>query len=121
MLLLNYMTLEHSPSVRHEQSEKESIKSYANEAEKLAPKFERMETAVYQVLTNHKIKGVDRTMLFRKIIGEITRRNKAKKPTEPSADQMRDAYAHQMRQPRDTWDPDAEEEARKPLYPNEET
>lgn len=115
------MTLEHSPTYRREQPETNSIESYANETEKLAPKFERVEDAVYQVLTNHRIQGVDRVKLFRKIIGEISKRklrinNDLKILSEVlKEDARRDSIAHQLRQPPETYNTEAEEKTRKPL------
>jgi hypothetical protein len=117
------MVLEHSPSPRQEQFTDASVKLYATEAQGLAPKFERLTLAVYQILTNHHIQGSERNQWFEKIMSELNRREAEKQrqtppnsetPPEPSI-YIKDAYAHQLRQPHDTWDPDAVEEARKPL------
>jgi sRNA-binding protein len=108
-----------SPALVRETAEKRSLRLMADEAEKLAPRFERLSGAVYQALTNNRVQTADRDKLFGQIMRElrkreaIRRRSEEKRAAEekpkPLRDQRRayrDAYANQMRQPRDTWNPD---------------
>lgn len=115
-----------SPSLDRERAEDRSLRLLADETEKLAPRFERLANAAYQTLTNHRIEGAERTAQFGKIMTELRRREAVhKRADETRRDDMepgplriqpnayKDAYAHQMRQPPDTYDIDAEEEARR--------
>jgi len=114
-----------SPSLERERAEDRALRLMADEAEKLAPKFDRLANAVYQVLTNNRIGGAERTATFGKLMAELRRREAIRaRADQARRDAMepgpmriqpgayKDAYAHQMRQPPDTYDIDAEEEAR---------
>lgn len=111
-----------------ERGEDQKVRILTDEAVQLAPRFERVANAVYQALTNHRIQGPERGTLFRKIMSEIARRKAAsERADQRRRDEMepgplriqpgvyKDAMAHQMRQPRDAWDTDAEEEVRGPI------
>ncbi len=97
------------------------MSAMAKEALQLAPKFKKLPDAVFQVLTNHHIQDLkDRTRLFGEIMREIQNR-KPKKTTEHGSvpksnsgfvvtpDVLRDARRHELTQPRDAWDPRADE------------
>lgn len=111
--------------------EMQSLKKLVDESLALAPKFERLPLAVYRVLDNHGYKGPDRTRMYTAIMAEMTKRSQAKaksirearqielatpsKPTtgpnqvsdfKVTAAVLRDARAHELRQPRSTYDPD---------------
>ncbi len=96
------------------------LRTLTNEACQLASRFERFPLAVFQVLDNHHIQDSERTRLFGVIMKEVAKRKKSKKipsigTEEKELDEevardknermLRDAYAHQMRQPPSTWDP----------------
>ncbi len=115
----------HSPSLEHERAENRSLRLMADEAEKLVPRFTRPGLAVYRALDNNRIQGEMRITLFGKIMAELGKR----KAMRERADQKRrddnkpgpmriqpgaykDAMAHELRQPRDAWDSETEEEIR---------
>lgn len=108
-----------SPSLDSERAEDRTLRLLADEAQQLAPRFERLENAAYQALTNHRVQGTERTKLFGKIMAELRKRETIRKQAdERRRDEMqpgvyKDAYAHESRQPPDTYDIDAEEEARR--------
>lgn len=115
-----------SPQLGRERAEDRTLRLLADEAQQLAPRFERLETAAYQALTNHRIQGAERTRMFGQIMAELRKREAARKRAdEHRRDEMRpgpariqpgifkDAYAHERSQPPDTYDIDAEEEARR--------
>lgn len=118
----------------------DSTKKLADEALALAPKFERLPQAIYQALDNHNIKGDERARLFGEILSEFKRRKDARATAKKAAEQiqtkaaakpkpntsslppgvtaemLRDAIAHELSQPADTYDTEAEERVRKPLH-----
>lgn len=106
----------------------QSIKKLADEALSLSNKFEHLPQAIYQTLDNHKIQGDDRTRFFREIMSEFKRRKEAKATTKRAAEQARsispkpslpkgvttemmfEARAHELRQPKESYDADRADE-----------
>jgi hypothetical protein len=99
-----------------------------DEAEKLAPKFTRLADAVYHVLSNNRIQDERRTDFFAKIMRilrkrEGDRKREAGREAEAletiEADRARQlylgAFAHERRQPPDTYDHEAEEQSRRAI------
>lgn len=115
-----------SPSLDRERAEDRTLRLLADEAQQLAPRFERLETAAYQALTNHRVQGAERTKLFGKIMAELRKREAIRRRAdEQRRDAMqpgplrlqpgayKDAFAHERSQPPETYDIDAEEESRR--------
>ena len=77
------------------------------------------DNAIWQALTNFGIQGqAERTQFFRLLKPKIERGNmstKSKKnehvPFSERTNILADAYGHQQRQPRDTWDPTLDDES----------
>lgn len=108
----------------------QTLKKLTDEALLLKPKFERLPLAVFRALDNHGYKDAERSRMYRAIMEEMTRRSQAKAKTVREVKQMelastktpttkteatsskvtpqmlRDARAHELRQPRSTYDPD---------------
>lgn len=115
-----------SPPLDRERAEDRTLRLLADEAQQLAPRFERLENAAYQALNNHRIQGAERTKLFGKIMAELRRREAIRKradeqrrdamqpgPLRIQPNVYKDAFAHEKNQPPDTYDIDAEEDARR--------
>lgn len=109
----------------------QTLKKLTDEALLLKPKFERLSFAIFRTLDNHGYKNTDRTQMHKVIMQEITRRRAQSKaqtvrevkqmdPTStktPTTQQeapsskvtsqmLRDARAHELRQPPSAYDPD---------------
>jgi len=117
-----------SPSRNAERAEDRSLRLMADEAEKLASRFARLADAVYQTLTNNHVEGKRRTESFGRIMAELRKREAVRSRANARATDaraaieadrrntmMRDAFAHEKRQPPDAYDPDAEEDARRDI------
>lgn len=119
-----------NPEGARREAEMQTLKKLTDEALLLKPKFDRLPLAVYRALDNHGYKDAERSRMYRAIMEEMTRRSQAKAKTvrevkqmelastktpttkpEPSssivtAQMLRDARAHELRQPRSAYDPD---------------
>ncbi|MCX6714366.1 MAG: hypothetical protein NTX72_00965 [Candidatus Uhrbacteria bacterium] len=130
------MAYERRPPEAMREAEMQSLKKLVDESLVLAPKYERLPLAVYRALDNHGYKDADRVRMYKAIMAEMTKRSQAKAKTIREAKQaelaahaaptntsepatsdvspsfkvtaavLRDARAHELRQPRSAWDPD---------------
>ena len=124
------MITSYKPESIQESAHERTIRLLADDALTLAPRFTELRSAVWQVLRNRGIQEVERISIHREVMAELRKRSKVvdharrmkqakiaelstTQVAEQTANMMADAYAHQIRQPHDTWNIDAEEEARR--------
>lgn len=100
------------------ESKEQQIAKLLAEAIKLQATHEGDNT-IWQALTNFGIQGqAERTQFFKLLKPKIEQEKHRQKPATKKdipfskrADLIADAYGHQRRQPRDTWDPTSEDES----------
>lgn len=113
-----------------ESAREQTVRRLADEAAKLRPKFTALTGAVWQAIKNARVSEGERSAMHAAVMAELGKRGRDAK-RQRRADEERladararldaekrramfaDAYRHEKSQPPDTYDADAEEDARR--------